>query len=646
MDSNERLRRGLSAVAQTGLDWAQRQYQIEAKNQYETASTQIAGEVDRFNMDLDNDPDYQSYGEKWAKKQQDLMKYVGTVKNPEAKREIELFMQRTMESQETMLQGKTVRGLQETTYISRSSALQTRLDQAGIPTDVKIQDIERTVDSLVQDAGMDRLKAYDQKISLASAVIGNDLQKQALSVFQKAAELGPEVALGVAENLILDYKSQYQIGGQAIGVSETQKNYAQNAVRDAYNISERAARAAEEKLYKEEDTRMYNGYSTLVAGDKSGLTYSAIDQAKLPNDRKMYWRSQIEQSQNLKERGKDAMLEASVTGKYLMASKIVQELKRAGGALSGDITVRSGDSELTLRDLKGLEDFLNKNEAEFVMVFGKQWATMREDLIKGIDQQTGVSDGIKSRLAEYAKANKMPDWELAEYTMMYDARLKELGGKDSLEEADKWFATTVMRKQLKRKVQQIGYGALVADNDDIITRMIWNIDGQGPNEFRYDVHDGRFVNPRTKSSLDSYVAASSREYEKATGLKPGEYRQVIQNTASAGAVPYFVNETGEGTESTTRVPFGSGKESMLMKTTIKDEKIISTLVFDPKKKKWLPAQRRLDNAKVWDWAPETIEARKNETEILRLEKMGKRGESETVIGGTTFYSNKALEGGL
>lgn len=646
MDSNDRLRTGIAALAQFGTSLLDRRYKIEAQNEYESAATKIAGMVDRFNQDLDNDNNYRSYQEKWGKQLQELQKVVGEVKNPDAKRNIDQFMNRTMESQATVLKGKTENALRQDTYVTRTNALDNVLQQTNVPWTLKMRSIDGTVTSLYNDGIIDKIKAREMRSNLATATFGQAFIDEANKKYRELeATDGPDAALAEAEKYIHDFVGTYSIGGDVVGTTEQQKNAAQASVRDAYNITTRAAKIAEEKLFTEEDNKLYNSYSEYISsGNIRGLSFSEIDNSKLPTERKMYWRSKLEEADNLKARGKDAMLESSATNKYILAKMAAQELKRSGNALSGEVTLKYGGESFTFRDAKGLEDYWQSNLAEFTQVFGKQVITMREDLFKDIDKKNELANGISERINALVKdkKNPIPAWEAVQYNTMHDAWLKDKGGKASLEEEETWFNQTVMKPKLNRLVRQLSYGGFFPDNDDDITKRVWNVEGRGPNEFQYDVSDGRFVNPRTKDSMDSYMAAMGREYENADKVKPGEYEQYIQNTAGEGAIPYLRRVTQDGVENTTLVPFGSKQESYLLKTTIKNGKILSVKAYNPETKKWMPAQRRLDNQKVWDWTPEARTIKQKDEDI----KWQKENPGAYVIDGVGLYTNPALEGGF
>ena len=299
---DERLRSGLRAAAGFGLDFVTKKNQIEAKTQFELGATSLAAAIDSFNAELDLDPDYNSYNEKWAKKLPELQKMVANTKNPMAKKELELYLDTMNTRQGVVIEGKANTRLMKDAYVTRTTALDQRLQQTAIPTAAKMQDIEGTIQGLYQDGVIDKPRAADMMASLGGIVAGRDLKSQAMNIFRTVeAEQGGEAALNAADRFIQEFGEAYTVGGQTVSVTAQQKDLARSDLVDSYNIGKRERAAAAEKIFNEEDGRLYSAFSAFVDGRDGGISTRMIDGAKIPVERKMYWRSQLEQAENIKK---------------------------------------------------------------------------------------------------------------------------------------------------------------------------------------------------------------------------------------------------------------------------------------------------------------------------------------------------------
>lgn len=591
---NERLRTGLQAASQAGLSWATRKYQIEARTQFEIGSTTLAAEIDAFNAELDKDPEYNTYTEKWAKKLPELQGMIANTTNPQAKKDLELYLDTMNTRQGVVIEGKANSRLMKDAYVTRTSALDQRLQQEGIPTANKMQDIEGTIQGLFQDGVIDQVKAADMMASLGGIVAGRDLKSQAMAVFRKVeAEQGPEAAMNAADRFIQEFGEAYTVGGQTVSVTAQQKDLARSDLVDSFNIGKRERAAEAEKVFNEEDGRMYSAFSAYINGKEGGISMRMIDGSRLPVERKMYWRSQLEQAENIKKRP-DGAEEAMAGDLWNKVNIIKSELKRAGGALTGDSTVSFGGKKVTVRNANGLTEILKDNYALFSKIYGDKWAKMYEDFVKDIDTPVGPSESVRDRIRALTKEKKnpMPIHEADQHIMMADAFDKAHGGKATFEQWEDWFKKTVEAPRLTKLVKQINMGSFRADSDDEITQGFAN------GRFINDFADGRPINPRTREGIMSYAAAIEKMVVKVEGLKPGTYSTQYTEGKFAGFRMF------QGPSSWTHVPMGKKGETGILKQTDEGKGRVRYQLLDQKTGKWKDASPRLDNPKYWDFRPE------------------------------------------
>ena len=592
---DERLRSGLRAAAGFGLDFVTKKNQIEAKTQFELGATSLAAAIDSFNAELDLDPDYNSYNEKWAKKLPELQKMVANTKNPMAKKELELYLDTMNTRQGVVIEGKANTRLMKDAYVTRTTALDQRLQQTAIPTAAKMQDIEGTIQGLYQDGVIDKPRAADMMASLGGIVAGRDLKSQAMNIFRTVeAEQGGEAALNAADRFIQEFGEAYTVGGQTVSVTAQQKDLARSDLVDSYNIGKRERAAAAEKIFNEEDGRLYSAFSAFVDGRDGGISTRMIDGAKIPVERKMYWRSQLEQAENIKKRP-DGAEEAMANDLWNRVNIIKAELKRAGGSLTGDSTVSFGGKKVTVRNANGLTEVLKDNYALFSKVYGDQWAKMYEDFVKDVDTPVGPSESVRDRIRALTKEKKnpMPAAEADQLTMMYDAFVQANGGKVSIEQSEAWWKKAVEAPRVSKLVKQIEMGSWIADSDDKITKAM------AEGRFEYDIADGRPVNPRTKPALDSYAAAVEKQVAEVEKLKPGEYAARWTEGKRAG---FWIEK---GNTYWTAVPMGANMETGILRQTNEGNGKAKYELWDPKAKAWKGAAPRLDNHKAWDFSAAT-----------------------------------------
>jgi len=628
MTSRERLSRGVKSFisgAESAIDVYSKIQAMEAKKDFDRYSTDIAGDFDRFTLDLQRSNDYDNYGALWAKKKEEYIKKIGEVKNPIAQQELTQYINALDQRAQTFIKDLHFKKFSQDTYYTTIDALEKKVQ--NMPREYAFQEIYTNATQLY-DLGIIDQQGYDKLIeSMGSMAIKKEVIEKAKAAFNDALDKGalPEQAYKIADEMILNGSYDYLLDGKIISIGEEGKQQVQGLLKDFYNDTVRARKAEYDKQQEMEDARIYD----LYAG--GALDYKTIDDSKLDTPRKMYWRGILDQKSNLADRENDEQIQTEAGIVYSLVSMAITELNRDGNALDKGVTVRAGNFSQTFTNRKQIETFLTDNYALLSKAYGPERAADIVDKLKqAMDKPDSIKGYVYSSLDDLKKNKKLSEEEVNTYKMMFDNfYLNKAGNRPSIEEAKNWLENTVKKDIIKTTVKQIAYGQLLwqPDDDDKITSMLWGADGTDENYFKYDYADNRWINPRTKAALDSYTAAMIKEYQNITNnpVAPvfiqaidGRPVPVILNTRTVkdrAGNSYKINETY------TLVPVGTSKESRMLRR-IEDprSKEISVKIYNPNTKLWETAVKRTDMKNVWEILK--AEAQEETQEFFDIELQG------------------------